>query len=275
MVPLRGWPRAPHCCRASEPTPRLTVPRGPPPPSPSVRPCVADTECAAPRFSSRGQPAPPPCTRLLPETGKEAICTRPLGPNLPTQAAPGGSQQTGMSAAGLREPLALFVSGTGVFQEQGSGAGTTWGGTGACVRTGRGTLSSRTWARSAPGAPGRGGAGVSVLVACGPAADHPQHSRLTVERLGPQGSECPWLPHRSEGKQAGRRGRSTSLKERQPARPQNERANSLDNERCPDTRSQLQVPAGGGLRGGPGGSPCSCRPAPWPLATWGLCVCVH
>lgn len=49
------------------------------------------------------------------------------------------------------------------------------------------------------------------------------------------------VPHRSEGKQAGRRGRSTSLKERQPARPQNERANSLDNERCPDTRSQLQV----------------------------------
>ncbi|XP_055969642.1 phosphofurin acidic cluster sorting protein 2 isoform X4 [Sorex fumeus] len=47
---------------------------------------------------------------------------------------------------------------------------------------------------------------------------------------------------RSEGKQAGRRGRSTSLKERQPARPQNERANSLDNERCPDARSQLQIP---------------------------------
>ncbi|EDL97406.1 rCG27700, isoform CRA_b [Rattus norvegicus] len=35
---------------------------------------------------------------------------------------------------------------------------------------------------------------------------------------------------------------STSLKERQAARPQNERANSLDNERCPDTRSQLQIP---------------------------------
>uniref|UniRef100_A0A8C2VUX0 Phosphofurin acidic cluster sorting protein 2 n=1 Tax=Chinchilla lanigera TaxID=34839 RepID=A0A8C2VUX0_CHILA len=47
---------------------------------------------------------------------------------------------------------------------------------------------------------------------------------------------------RSETKPAGRRGRSTSLKERQPARPQNERANSLDNERCPDTRSQLQIP---------------------------------
>lgn len=51
------------------------------------------------------------------------------------------------------------------------------------------------------------------------------------------------FPRRAEGKQAGRRGRSTSLKERQPARPQNERANSLDNERCPDTRSQLQVGA--------------------------------
>ncbi|KFO22312.1 Phosphofurin acidic cluster sorting protein 2 [Fukomys damarensis] len=47
---------------------------------------------------------------------------------------------------------------------------------------------------------------------------------------------------RSEAKPAGRRGRSTSLKERQPARPQNERANSLDNERCPETRSQLQIP---------------------------------
>lgn len=51
---------------------------------------------------------------------------------------------------------------------------------------------------------------------------------------------------RSESKPAGRRGRSTSLKERQPARPQNERANSLDNERCADTRSQLQVRVGTG-----------------------------
>nr|XP_014436167.1 phosphofurin acidic cluster sorting protein 2 isoform X4 [Pelodiscus sinensis] len=49
-------------------------------------------------------------------------------------------------------------------------------------------------------------------------------------------------PSRPEGKQAGRRGRSTSLKERQPARPQNERANSLDNERSPDTRHHLQIP---------------------------------
>lgn len=40
---------------------------------------------------------------------------------------------------------------------------------------------------------------------------------------------------------AGRRGRSTSLKERQPSRPQNERANSLDNERSLDTRCHLQV----------------------------------
>uniref|UniRef100_A0A8C9ENA5 Phosphofurin acidic cluster sorting protein 2 n=1 Tax=Pavo cristatus TaxID=9049 RepID=A0A8C9ENA5_PAVCR len=47
---------------------------------------------------------------------------------------------------------------------------------------------------------------------------------------------------RSEGKQTGRRGRSTSLKERQPVRPQNERANSLDNERSPDTRHHLQIP---------------------------------
>uniref|UniRef100_A0A673A273 Phosphofurin acidic cluster sorting protein 2 n=1 Tax=Sphaeramia orbicularis TaxID=375764 RepID=A0A673A273_9TELE len=45
-----------------------------------------------------------------------------------------------------------------------------------------------------------------------------------------------------EPKVAGRRGRSTSLKERQPSRPQNERANSLDNERSLDTRCHLQIP---------------------------------
>ncbi|MEQ2187043.1 hypothetical protein GOODEAATRI_000505, partial [Goodea atripinnis] len=45
-----------------------------------------------------------------------------------------------------------------------------------------------------------------------------------------------------ETKLAGRRGRSTSLKERQPSRPQNERANSLDNERSLDTRCHLQIP---------------------------------
>uniref|UniRef100_G3TXF7 Phosphofurin acidic cluster sorting protein 2 n=1 Tax=Loxodonta africana TaxID=9785 RepID=G3TXF7_LOXAF len=61
-------------------------------------------------------------------------------------------------------------------------------------------------------------------------------------RLCPSPHQYILSPNRSEGKQAGRRGRSTSLKERQPARPQNERANSLDNERCPDTRSQLQIP---------------------------------
>uniref|UniRef100_G3MXC5 Phosphofurin acidic cluster sorting protein 2 n=1 Tax=Bos taurus TaxID=9913 RepID=G3MXC5_BOVIN len=70
---------------------------------------------------------------------------------------------------------------------------------------------------------------------------------LFAEKLPPSGritkTESLVIPStRSEGKQAGRRGRSTSLKERQPARPQNERANSLDNERCPDTRSQLQIP---------------------------------
>ncbi|XP_049561415.1 phosphofurin acidic cluster sorting protein 2 isoform X14 [Orcinus orca] len=68
-----------------------------------------------------------------------------------------------------------------------------------------------------------------------------------TEKLPPSGritkTESLVIPStRAEGKQAGRRGRSTSLKERQPARPQNERANSLDNERCPDTRSQLQIP---------------------------------
>ncbi|CDQ92587.1 unnamed protein product, partial [Oncorhynchus mykiss] len=47
---------------------------------------------------------------------------------------------------------------------------------------------------------------------------------------------------RQEPKLAGRRGRSTSLKERQPNRPQNERANSLDNERSLDTHCHLQIP---------------------------------
>ncbi|KAE8587726.1 hypothetical protein XENTR_v10022080 [Xenopus tropicalis] len=68
-----------------------------------------------------------------------------------------------------------------------------------------------------------------------------------IERLPPSGkitkTESLIIPStRLEGKQAGRRGRSTSLKERQPARPQNERANSLDNERSPDTRNHLQIP---------------------------------
>ncbi|TRY91375.1 hypothetical protein DNTS_008523 [Danionella cerebrum] len=47
---------------------------------------------------------------------------------------------------------------------------------------------------------------------------------------------------RCEPKLSGRRGRSTSLKERQPSRPPNERANSLDNERALDTRYHLQIP---------------------------------
>ncbi|KAG9480914.1 hypothetical protein GDO78_010275 [Eleutherodactylus coqui] len=68
-----------------------------------------------------------------------------------------------------------------------------------------------------------------------------------VERLPPSGkitkTESLIIPStRLEGKQTGRRGRSTSLKERQPSRPQNERANSLDNERSPDTRNHLQIP---------------------------------
>uniref|UniRef100_A0A671DL35 Phosphofurin acidic cluster sorting protein 2 n=1 Tax=Rhinolophus ferrumequinum TaxID=59479 RepID=A0A671DL35_RHIFE len=67
------------------------------------------------------------------------------------------------------------------------------------------------------------------------------------EKLPPSGritkTESLVIPSsRTEGKLAGRRGRSTSLKERQAVRPQNERANSLDSERCPDARSQLQIP---------------------------------
>ncbi|XP_048217849.1 phosphofurin acidic cluster sorting protein 2 isoform X2 [Perognathus longimembris pacificus] len=81
--------------------------------------------------------------------------------------------------------------------------------------------------------------------------DSPEAETSTLdvftERLPPSGritkTESLVIPStRSEVKPAGRRGRSTSLKERQPARPQNERANSLDNERCPDTRSPLQIP---------------------------------
>lgn len=205
--------------------------------------------CCSPIFIL-GQPSLHPCARLLPETRQEATCTWPLGPDLPTQAAHDGSQQTGVSAAGLHEAFALCFSDSSF-----PGAGLwCWhylaGGTGASVRPGRGTLSSRMRARPAPGSPGEGLGSLSSW----PVAqlhDRPHRSRLTAERPGPQGSECPRLPHRSEGKQAGRRGRSTSLKERQPARPQNERANSLDNERCPDTRSQLQVPVGRRARGLP------------------------
>lgn len=99
-------------------------------------------------------------------------------------------------------------------------------------------------------------------------------AQLPISSTGHPGPPCPSLSwaRRSEGKQAGRRGRSTSLKERQPARPQNERANSLDNERCPDTRSQLQVGPGGwrvgrtragqgaGRQGQAGGQTIHCLP---------------
>ncbi|XP_052341328.1 phosphofurin acidic cluster sorting protein 2 [Oncorhynchus keta] len=69
-----------------------------------------------------------------------------------------------------------------------------------------------------------------------------------LEKLPPTGkmkkTESLIIPSNrwQEAKLAGRRGRSTSLKERQPNRPQNERANSLDNERLLDTRCHLQIP---------------------------------
>ncbi|XP_047201164.1 phosphofurin acidic cluster sorting protein 2 [Girardinichthys multiradiatus] len=68
-----------------------------------------------------------------------------------------------------------------------------------------------------------------------------------LERLPPTGKMTKTesliiSSNRQETKLAGRRGRSTSLKERQPSRPQNERANSLDNERSLDTRCHLQIP---------------------------------
>ncbi|XP_064421083.1 phosphofurin acidic cluster sorting protein 2 [Latimeria chalumnae] len=79
-----------------------------------------------------------------------------------------------------------------------------------------------------------------------PVLEHPAADAF-LEKLPPSGkitkTESLIIPStRSEGKQAGRRGRSTSLKERQPVRPQNERANSLDNERSPETRHHLQIP---------------------------------
>ncbi|XP_067335323.1 phosphofurin acidic cluster sorting protein 2 isoform X2 [Channa argus] len=68
-----------------------------------------------------------------------------------------------------------------------------------------------------------------------------------LERLPPSGKMTKTesliiSSNRQEPKLAGRRGRSTSLKERQPSKPQNERANSLDNERSQDTRHHLQIP---------------------------------
>uniref|UniRef100_A0A8C2KTF7 Phosphofurin acidic cluster sorting protein 2 n=1 Tax=Cyprinus carpio TaxID=7962 RepID=A0A8C2KTF7_CYPCA len=68
-----------------------------------------------------------------------------------------------------------------------------------------------------------------------------------MERLPPTGrmtkTESLIIPsNRVEPKLAGRRGRSTSLKERQPSRPPNQRANSLDNECSLDTRCHLQIP---------------------------------
>ncbi|XP_053104425.1 phosphofurin acidic cluster sorting protein 2 isoform X10 [Hemicordylus capensis] len=82
--------------------------------------------------------------------------------------------------------------------------------------------------------------------------DTPETEQLSIldifiENLPPSGritkTESLIIPTiRSEGKQMGRRGRSTSLKERQPVKQQNERANSLDNERSPDTRHHLQIP---------------------------------
>ncbi|XP_073422868.1 phosphofurin acidic cluster sorting protein 2 isoform X4 [Dendrobates tinctorius] len=93
---------------------------------------------------------------------------------------------------------------------------------------------------------------VSDAVSLDTSSQDPQEIELStldvfVERLPPSGkitkTESLIIPsNRLEGKQTGRRGRSTSLKERQASRPQNERANSLDNERSPDTRNHLQIP---------------------------------
>ncbi|XP_053892761.1 uncharacterized protein LOC128841594 isoform X7 [Malaclemys terrapin pileata] len=97
------------------------------------------------------------------------------------------------------------------------------------------------------------GDSISDTVSYEPSQQDSQEAELStldvfIEKLPPTGkitkTESLIIPStsRPEGKQTGRRGRSTSLKERQPARPQNERANSLDNERSPDTRHHLQIP---------------------------------
>ncbi|CAM4590614.1 unnamed protein product [Lepidochelys olivacea] len=97
------------------------------------------------------------------------------------------------------------------------------------------------------------GDSISDTVSYEPSQQDSQEAELStldvfIEKLPPSGkitkTESLIIPStsRTEGKQTGRRGRSTSLKERQPARPQNERANSLDNERSPDTRHHLQIP---------------------------------
>ncbi|XP_039339717.1 phosphofurin acidic cluster sorting protein 2 isoform X4 [Mauremys reevesii] len=97
------------------------------------------------------------------------------------------------------------------------------------------------------------GDSISDTVSYEPSQQDSQEAELStldvfIEKLPPSGkitkTESLIIPStsRPEGKQTGRRGRSTSLKERQPARPQNERANSLDNERSPDTRHHLQIP---------------------------------
>ncbi|XP_018421540.1 PREDICTED: phosphofurin acidic cluster sorting protein 2 [Nanorana parkeri] len=93
---------------------------------------------------------------------------------------------------------------------------------------------------------------ISDTVSLDNSGEEPQDTELStldvfIERLPPSGkitkTESLIIPStRLEGKQTGRRGRSTSLKERQTSRPQNERANSLDNERSPDTRNHLQIP---------------------------------
>ncbi|TFK06898.1 CMP-N-acetylneuraminate-beta-galactosamide-alpha-2,3-sialyltransferase 1 [Platysternon megacephalum] len=97
------------------------------------------------------------------------------------------------------------------------------------------------------------GDSISDTVSYEPSQQDSQEAELStldvfIEKLPPSGkitkTESLIIPStsRPEGKQTGRRGRSTSLKERQPAKPQNERANSLDNERSPDTRHHLQIP---------------------------------
>ena len=88
------------------------------------------------------------------ETGGHVHMVSGTGPPDPGRTR--WEPQTGVSAAGLHEAFALCFS-----DRSFPGAGLwCWhylaGGTGACVRPGRGTLSSRTRARPAPGLPGEG-----------------------------------------------------------------------------------------------------------------------
>lgn len=197
------------------------------------------------------------------------MCTAFGTGTFPTQAAPmGASRQACQPLASVRPWLC--VSGMGVFQEQGSGAGTTWGHRGLC-QAWEGHPELQDTGTACAQAHLAGGPGVSFLVACGPAAQPPQRSRLTAEwpgTQGTQGSERPRLPCRSE--EAGGRRRGRSIPEGAAAGSPTERAGQQ-----PDRALPRRAESAAGTCGrGPSGRP-AVLPRPWPLCTRGLCVHAH